>query len=62
MAEGFTLGAQFLNFDPGSGGDLQLYGLTGEYGFGPGGFAQLGVLDGSNSLATTYSASIGFRF
>jgi hypothetical protein len=44
-------------------GDQTFYGLTGEYGFGAGGFAQLGAFDSENSGSDAiYSASIGYRF
>lgn len=62
VTDALTLGAQLLAVDS-EGGSETYYGLTGEYGFGSGGFAQLGLLDNdSGSGDALYNASLGFRF
>jgi hypothetical protein len=61
IAEAFTIGAQVQTLDTSS--SQTFYGLTGEYGFGSGGFAELGMFDSDVSGSdTVYQASIGYRF
>jgi hypothetical protein len=59
VTEALAIGAQALEIS--DGGNQRVYGLTGEYGFGSGGFAELGYfdVDGSGDAVT---ASIGYRF
>lgn len=61
VSDSFKLGAQVLRLE-GLGSPVTFYGVTGEYGFGSGGFARLGVLDTSQGSDTSYSASVGYRF
>jgi hypothetical protein len=61
VTDAFILGAQIENID--SAVDATLYGLTGEYGFGSGGYARLGVLESDQSNSDTIlDAAVGFRF
>jgi hypothetical protein len=63
ISEAFSVGAQVLTLDVDGSDSQTFYGISGEYGFGPGGFAQLGVFSSDNSGADeVYSASIGYRF
>lgn len=59
VTDALTIGAQALEIS--EGGGERIYGLSGEYGFGSGGFAELGYfdVDGSGDAVT---ASIGYRF
>ena len=60
VSDALTIGAQKMSIDgPFSG---SLYGVSAEYGFASGGFAQLGVIGSSPGGDTAYTASIGFRF
>lgn len=61
ITEAFTLGVQALNFTAGSS-DNTYYGVTGEFGFGTGGFAELGAFSFSGGGDTVYNASVGYRF
>ncbi|WP_128516512.1 hypothetical protein [Tabrizicola thermarum] len=59
LSDALTIGAQVISATE---WNYTLYGLSAEYGFGRGGFGQLGYLtadEGSDSIA---SASIGYRF
>jgi hypothetical protein len=60
VSDAFKVGAQYLNMAFGPD-DEDFYGLSAEYGFAGGGFAELGVLSGGAS-DDLYSASVGFRF
>ncbi len=60
VTDKFKIGAQAITVD--FGGSQTLYGLTGEYGFGSGGYARLGFADVSGSSDPFYTASVGFRF
>lgn len=61
VTEALTLGAQVMSIDGSS--SQTLYGITGEYGFGAGGFAELGILDSDSSGSDAiYQASVGYRF
>jgi Gram-negative porin len=62
VTDALTVGAQVLTIN--GGGDSETYyGVSGEYGFGPGGFANLGLLDSDNNGGdAVYNASVGFRF
>jgi hypothetical protein len=61
VSDAFKVGAQALNFEIG-GTSGTSYGLTGEYGFGSGGFAELGSLFSSGGDDAIYQVSIGYRF
>ena len=56
-----TIGAQVLNADIG-GSDNTVYGVSAEYGFGSGGFAQIGAVGTGDSGGSEYNASVGLRF
>jgi hypothetical protein len=61
VTDALTLGAQIQNFEQPVNGTL--YGLSGEYTFGPGGYARLGVLDSDQSNdEAIFDAAVGFRF
>ncbi|MBA3909017.1 MAG: hypothetical protein C0524_03835 [Rhodobacter sp.] len=61
MTDALTLGVQIQNVD--SPVDATLYGLSGEYGFGSGGYARLGVLDSDQGTSEPlFDAAVGFRF
>ncbi len=61
VTEAFTLGvqAQHLSLGP---ENADFFGLSGEYSFGTGGFAQLGYLSADEALDDLFSASVGYRF
>ncbi len=61
VTDALTLGVQVQNIDAVI--DATLYGLSGEYGFGPGGYARLGVLDSDQSGSEAiFDAAVGLRF
>jgi hypothetical protein len=61
ITDALVIGAQVLRVDGVTDGTL--YGLTGEYGFAPGGYARLGVLDSDESNSDAiFDAAVGFRF
>jgi hypothetical protein len=57
----FKVGAQVLSVDEGSDSG-EIYGLSTEYSFGPGGYAGLGLLDEEGASETAYTATVGFKF
>jgi hypothetical protein len=59
VTDALTVGAQALEIS--QDGSQRIYGLTGEYGFGTGGFAELGYFDADGS-SDAVTASIGYRF
>jgi hypothetical protein len=61
VSDAFKLGAQAVQIEVGGESDT-IYGLTGEYGFGSGGFAELGAVESTGGGDAIYSASIGYRF
>jgi len=60
VTEGLAIGAQYKNYDDLFGDSL--YGVSGIYSMGSGGFAELGYADISGASDGIVSASIGFRF
>jgi hypothetical protein len=60
VIEGLAIGAQYLNYDDFIGESL--YGISGIYSMGSGGFAELGYTDVTGPSDGIVSASIGFRF
>ena len=62
ISDAFSVGAQVMSLNGNSSGQT-FYGITGEYGFGAGGFAELGVFDSDDAGGDrAYQASIGYRF
>ncbi|MCU0827501.1 MAG: porin [Tabrizicola sp.] len=61
VTDALTLGVQAQHFDTGPASN-DFYGLSGEYSFGPGGFAQLGYLKAAEGIEDVFSASVGYRF
>ncbi|WP_309668184.1 porin [Tabrizicola sp.] len=61
VTDALTLGVQIVSIDTAI--DATLYGVSGEYGFGRGGYARLGAFDSDQgSDQAIFDAAVGFRF
>jgi hypothetical protein len=62
VIDGLTIGGQFKQISVGPD-EAQIFGLSGEYSFGTGGFAHLGVTSVNDIFDQDFvNASVGFRF
>lgn len=62
VTDALKIGAQILDISIPVGDGPSFYGLTGEYGFGAGGYVQLGVITQKDSSSEAFTASLGYRF